>query len=107
MSSRRARVRARGGTHPRPGLVSRAVAERPGEEISLPPLVGVRVLELGSVLAGPFCGMLLADLGAEVIKVEPPRGDDARTFGPFADGASTYFRLVNRNKVGISLDLRR
>jgi CoA:oxalate CoA-transferase len=81
--------------------------QRSGEETSLPPLVGVRVLELGSVLAGPFCGMLLADLGAEVIKVEPPRGDDARTFGPFVDGASTYFRLVNRNKVGISLDLRR
>jgi CoA:oxalate CoA-transferase len=81
--------------------------ERSGEETSLPPLVGVRVLELGSVLAGPFCGMLLADLGAEVIKVEPPRGDDARTFGPFVDGASTYFRLVNRNKLGISLDLRR
>jgi CoA:oxalate CoA-transferase len=83
------------------------VEERPGEEISLPPLAGVRVLELGSVLAGPFCGMLLADLGGEVIKIEPPRGDDARTFGPFVDGASTYFRLVNRNKIGISLDLKR
>jgi CoA:oxalate CoA-transferase len=81
--------------------------DRSGEETSLPPLAEVRVLELGSVLAGPFCGMLLADLGAEVIKVEPPRGDDARTFGPFVDGASTYFRLVNRNKVGISLDLKR
>ena len=50
------------------------------------PLSGIRVLELGRVLAGPFCGMLLADLGAEVIKVEPPHGDDARTFGPFVDG---------------------
>jgi CoA:oxalate CoA-transferase len=81
--------------------------DRSGEETSRPPLAGVRVIELGSVLAGPFCGMLLADLGAEVIKVEPPRGDDARTFGPFVNGASTYFRLVNRNKVGISLDLKR
>jgi CoA:oxalate CoA-transferase len=81
--------------------------DRSGEETSLPPLAGVRVLELGNVLAGPFCGMLLADLGAEVIKVEPPRGDDARTFGPFVDGASTYYRLVNRNKLGISLDLKR
>jgi crotonobetainyl-CoA:carnitine CoA-transferase CaiB-like acyl-CoA transferase len=42
--------------------------------------------------------MLLADLGAEVIKVEPPRGDDARTFGPFVDGTSTYYRLVNRKQ---------
>jgi CoA:oxalate CoA-transferase len=51
--------------------------------------------------------MLLADLGPEVIKVEPPRGDDARTFGPFVDGASAYYRLLNRNKLGISLDLKR
>jgi CoA:oxalate CoA-transferase len=64
------------------------------------------VLELGRVLAGPFCGMLLSDLGAEVIKVEPPQGDDARTFGPFVDGTSTYHRLLNRGKLGIALDLR-
>ena len=76
-------------------------------ENSSRPLAGVRVVELGRVLAGPFCGMLLADLGAEVIKVEPPRGDDARTFGPFVDGASTYHRLVNRGKLGIALDLKR
>jgi CoA:oxalate CoA-transferase len=72
-----------------------------------PPLAGVRVIELGRVLAGPFCGMLLADLGAEVIKVEPPGGDDARTFGPFVDGSSTYYRLLNRDKLGIALDLKR
>jgi CoA:oxalate CoA-transferase len=71
------------------------------------PLEGIRVVELGRMLAGPFCGMLLADLGAEVIKVEPPRGDDARAFGPFVDGASSYFRLLNRNKLGIALDLKR
>ncbi|HYY04063.1 MAG TPA: CoA transferase [Gaiellaceae bacterium] len=71
------------------------------------PLAGIRVLELGRVLAGPFCGMLLADLGAEVIKVEPPQGDDARTFGPFVRETSTYHRLLNRGKLGISLDLKR
>ena len=71
------------------------------------PLQGIRVLDLGRVLAGPFCGMLLADLGAEVIKVEPPgHGDDARQFGPHVEGASTYFRLFNRNKLGIVLDLK-
>ncbi|TML94102.1 MAG: CoA transferase [Actinobacteria bacterium] len=72
-----------------------------------PPLANIRVIELGRVLAGPFCGMLLADLGAEVIKVEPPGGDDARTFGPFVDGSSTYYRLLNRDKLGITLDLKR
>jgi CoA:oxalate CoA-transferase len=70
-------------------------------------LAGIRVVELGRVLAGPFCAMLLADLGAEVIKVEPPHGDDARSFGPFVEGTSTYYRLLNRNKLGISLDLKR
>lgn len=59
------------------------------------------------MLAGPFCGMLFADLGAEVIKVEPPKGDNARTFRPFVDGTSTYYRLLNRGKLGITLDLKR
>ena len=72
-----------------------------------PPLAGIRVLELGQMLAGPFCGMLLADLGAEVIKVESPTGDTARTFGPFVAGTSTYYRLLNRGKRGVSLDLKR
>ncbi|HLH64764.1 MAG TPA: CoA transferase [Solirubrobacteraceae bacterium] len=71
-----------------------------------PPLVGVRVLDLGRVLSGPFCAALLADLGAEVIKVEPPEGDDSRLFGPFVDGECAYFRLVNRGKLGLTLDLR-
>jgi CoA:oxalate CoA-transferase len=71
------------------------------------PLTGVRVVELGRMLAGPFCGMLLADLGAEVIKVEPPQGDAARTFRPFVHGTSTYYRLLNRGKLGIALDLKR
>ena len=65
-------------------------------------LKNIRVLDLSHALAGPFCGMLLADLGAEVIKVEHPHGDH---FRPLLDGA--YFAAVNRNKRGISLDLKR
>jgi CoA:oxalate CoA-transferase len=70
------------------------------------PLAGLRVLDMSRVLGGPFCATLFADLGAEVLKVEAPRGDDARAFGPFVDGQSSYFRLVNRNKHGITLDLK-
>jgi CoA:oxalate CoA-transferase len=69
-------------------------------------LSGVRVLDMGRVLSGPFCGMLLADLGAEVIKLEPPGSDLSRRFAPFVDGTSTYFRWVNRSKLGIEVDLR-
>ncbi|MDF5757725.1 CoA transferase [Spongiactinospora sp. TRM90649] len=69
-------------------------------------LDGIRVLDLGRVLSGPFCGRVLADLGAEVIKIEPPAGDDGRHFGPFYDGVSSYHRLLNRNKYGITLDLK-
>ena len=69
-------------------------------------LEGVRVLELSRVLAGPWCGMTLADLGAEVIKVEPPGGDDTRALGPpFRDGMSAYFACTNRNKRSLALDL--
>ncbi len=70
-------------------------------------LSGVRVLDLSRVLGGPFCSQILADHGAEVIKVEPPAGDETRDWGPpFAeDGTSAYFRGINRNKRGISLDL--
>jgi crotonobetainyl-CoA:carnitine CoA-transferase CaiB-like acyl-CoA transferase len=69
-------------------------------------LAGLRVLEFSRVLAGPWCGMLLADLGAEVIKVEPPEGDDTRGLGPpFRDGLSAYFACCNRNKQSIALDL--
>jgi CoA:oxalate CoA-transferase len=71
------------------------------------PLSGVRVLDLTRVLAGPFCTMLLADLGAEVVKVERPGGDDARRFGPFlSSGESAYFAGVNRGKKSIVLDLK-
>jgi crotonobetainyl-CoA:carnitine CoA-transferase CaiB-like acyl-CoA transferase len=69
-------------------------------------LDGLRVLDLSRVLAGPFCCMMLGDHGADVIKVEPPGGDETRTYGPpFVDGQSPYFMNVNRNKRGIVLDL--
>src|SRR5262245_44201793 len=73
-----------------------------------PPLAGIRVLELARVLAGPFCGMILGDLGAEVIKVERPNtpGDETRTWGPpFLGELSAYFLSCNRNKRAITLDL--
>jgi crotonobetainyl-CoA:carnitine CoA-transferase CaiB-like acyl-CoA transferase len=72
------------------------------------PLDGVRVLDLTRGLAGPFCTMQLADMGAEVIKVEERhKGDDTRAFGPpFKDGVSTYFLSVNRNKRSVALDLK-
>ena len=70
------------------------------------PLEGTRVLDLTHVLAGPFAAMILADLGAEVIKVEQPEiGDRSRSSGPFIDGESSYFMSVNRGKLGLSVDL--
>lgn len=69
-------------------------------------LQGIRVLDLSRVLAGPFCAMMLADLGAEVIKIESPEGDDSRHFGPTVDGDSGYYRLFNRSKFGITLNLK-
>ena len=75
------------------------------------PLDGIRVIDLSRVLAGPFATMLLADLGADVVKVEPPSGDETRAWGPPwwgdpADGRSAYFASVNRNKRSVVLDLR-
>ena len=72
------------------------------------PLEGVRVLDLSRVLAGPYATMVLADLGADVIKVEhPERGDDTRQWGPpFAGGEAAYFLSVNRNKRSIGVDLK-
>ena len=76
--------------------------------MSLPgPLAGVTILDLTRVLAGPYATLLLADLGARVIKVERPGvGDDARRIGPFVGGRSAYFESVNRGKQSIALDLR-
>ncbi|HEX6548414.1 MAG TPA: CoA transferase, partial [Candidatus Dormibacteraeota bacterium] len=72
-------------------------------------LEGVRVLDLTRMLAGPYATMLLADMGAEVIKVEDPAGGDPiRSMGPpfEADGSSAYFSAINRNKKSVALDLR-
>jgi CoA:oxalate CoA-transferase len=70
------------------------------------PLSGITVVDLSRVLAGPYCTMVLADLGARVIKVERPgSGDDARQMGPFIDGTSAYFASINRGKESIALDL--
>ncbi len=71
------------------------------------PLENIKVLDLTRVLAGPFCTMILSDLGAEVVKLEMPvTGDDARGFGPFKNGKSLYFVSINRNKKSISLNLK-
>lgn len=70
------------------------------------PLAGTLVVDLTRVLAGPFATMLLADLGARVIKVESPEGDDARRIGPFVAGRSAYFMSLNRGKESIALDLK-
>ena len=71
------------------------------------PLSGLLVADFSRVLAGPFATMLLADLGARVVKVEHPSGgDDSRGYGPFADGSSLYFARVNRGKQSVALDLK-
>ena len=72
------------------------------------PLEGVKVIDLSRAMAGPFCTMMLADLGAQVIKIEPPAGDETRAWGPpFMGKESTYFLSVNRNKKSIVIDLRK
>ena len=70
-------------------------------------LENLTVVDLTRVVAGPFCSMMLADLGAKVIKIEVPgRGDDAREYGPFVNGESAYYANLNRNKYGITLNLK-
>ncbi|MBP0494516.1 CaiB/BaiF CoA transferase family protein [Pararoseomonas indoligenes] len=82
------------GTSPAPGAVSAGA------------LAGIRVIDLTRVLGGPYCTMILSDHGAEVIKIEPPQGDEVRAWGPpFQDGIASYFLGVNRNKRSIALDL--
>ena len=70
------------------------------------PLERIRILDLTRVLAGPFCTALMADLGAEVIKLEPPQGDDYRHIGPFVDDESALFALTNRGKSSLVMDLK-
>ncbi len=78
-----------------------------GNPLSSSPLSGVTVVDLTRILAGPYCTMMLGDLGAEVIKIEPPRGDDSRGWGPpFVSGESAYFLAVNRNKKSVCLNLK-
>ncbi len=77
------------------------------EPTRAPPLAGIRIIDLTRILAGPYCTMVLADLGADVIKVERPgTGDDARHIGPFIGGKSAYFMSLNRGKQSIALDLK-
>jgi len=71
------------------------------------PLSGITVVDLSRILAGPYATLLMAEMGARVIKVEPPApGDDARAYGPYKNGVSTYFASINRGKESISLDLK-
>ncbi|HUI18681.1 MAG TPA: CaiB/BaiF CoA-transferase family protein [Alphaproteobacteria bacterium] len=71
------------------------------------PLSGITVVDLSRILAGPYCTLLMAELGARVIKVEPPeKGDDARQYGPFLKGRSAYFMSINRGKQSIALNLK-
>ncbi|WP_371379882.1 CaiB/BaiF CoA transferase family protein [Sporomusa aerivorans] len=71
-------------------------------------LEGIRVLDLSRVLAGPYCTMMLADFGADIIKIEPPGvGDDSRAFGPFVGKESAYFMSLNRNKRSMTLNFKR
>ena len=77
------------------------------QEMQSPPLKGINVLDLSRVLAGPFCTMILAQLGARVIKVEiPGTGDDSRAYGPFANDKSLYFSALNYDKQSIALKLK-
>src|SRR5689334_7063535 len=75
------------------------------------PLAGLRVIDCSTVLAGPYCTMLLGDLGADVIKIEPPDGDATRGWGPpwvgeGRDRTAAYYLAINRNKRAIRLDLK-
>src|SRR5690348_8372737 len=85
----------------------RCYARCRGSVPRMPPLAGLQVVDFSRVLAGPYCTMLLADLGADVVKVERPgAGDETRSWGPpFVDGEAAYFLAVNRGKRSCALDL--
>lgn len=76
-------------------------------QTSIKPLAGLRVLDFTRVLAGPFCTALLGDLGAEIIKIEPPAGDDYRHIAPMKEGEGALFTVMNRNKKSLVLDLKK
>src|SRR5207302_6474551 len=91
-----------------PTIRQEVLAMLPFPPDAVPPLNGVRVLDAARVLAGPFCGQLLADLGADVVKLERPGvGDDTRGWGPpfTDDGMSAYFLSCDRSKRSITLDI--
>lgn len=70
-------------------------------------LTGLKVLDMTRVIAGPYCSMMLADMGAEVVKLEVPgRGDDSRYYPPFQKGESMLYQLFNRNKKSITINLK-
>ena len=71
------------------------------------PLVGLKVVEIGHYIAAPFCTRILADLGAEVVKIEPPGGDPVRGWGAAKDGHSVWFSIHGRNKLSVTIDLKR
>ena len=71
------------------------------------PLTGLKILDLTRVVSGPFCTMLLADLGAEVIKIESPEGDPSRVTGIIGAGENPYFVNLNRNKRAITVDMKK
>jgi formyl-CoA transferase len=92
----------------------RGSRSRTDPEVSMPappartgPLVGLKVLEIGHYIAGPFCTRILADLGAEVIKVEPPGGDPVRGWGAAVNGNPVWFSVHGRNKLSVVVDLKR
>ena len=83
-----------------PASKGKGLAKSPGA------LAGLKVIDLTRVLGGPYCTMVLSDHGADVIKIEPPQGDEVRDWGPpFHEGDASYFIGVNRNKRALALDL--
>src|SRR3977135_3077419 len=71
------------------------------------PLQGLRIIDLARVVAGPFCTMMLGDMGAEVLKIEEPQhGDDSRAWAPFIEGTGSFFLTLNRSKKSVALDLK-
>src|SRR3990172_2276184 len=81
-------------------------SDSPSSEPSAGPLTNIRVLDVATMIAGPYAATLLGDLGADIIKVEPPQGDDMRHLGQKREGETGSFVGVNRSKRGIALDLK-